>query len=194
MKNMKKFLVSVIVLSFLITGCKSISNPQSYSSQELKSLQETRDEESKKLVKAPNGWIYYLALNNKRYIFPTTGTFKSWFGENYYDIKELTLEEIGEIALGGNVTYRPGSRLIQTPTDPKIYYVEPHGVLRPFENEEIIEEIYGKKWKDMVDDLENYYFTNYRVLEYITDSNLEPIPADLTIDQDKGFDKQTNEN
>lgn len=192
---MKK--ISFIVLLFLATvlfiGCKKqqpAANPLSYNSQDLKILQETRDRESAKLIKAPNGWIYYLAADGKRYIFPTTNTFKSWFGDNQYQIKEMTLEEIGEIPLGGNVTYRPGSKLIRTATDPKTYYVEKGGVLRPFENEEAIEKAYGKNWQELVDDLENYYFTNYKAGKQIKPEDIPITPPEFTIDEDKGLGSQ----
>lgn len=146
-----------------------------------------QEKEQKKIIKADNGSIYYLAADNKRYIFPTEGTFESWFGD-YSDMMQMTVTRLQAYPIGGNVTYKPGS-LIETDDDKKIYFVDFGGVARPFEDEDLLEEIYGKEWQEKVDHVPIYYFTNYKIGEPISSTELPEIPEDITIDKNKGLDR-----
>ncbi|HEX9664421.1 MAG TPA: hypothetical protein VGA49_01215 [Patescibacteria group bacterium] len=187
---MKRTLIFGLLILISLAGfsCKNnlVTDPNNYSSGDLKILREIRETEAWKLIQAPNGWIYYVSDNGKRYIFPNTGTFKSWFGEYQSEIKQASFEELAEIELGGNVTYRPGY-LIQTPTDPKIYWTSFNSQLRPFVSQDIVQEIYGKNWVDLAEELENFYFTNYEIGEAIYQADLPTVSPDLTIDQDRSF-------
>ena len=101
-------------------------------------------------------------------------------------IREYTLEEFYETPLGGNVFYRPGSKILQTPSDFNYYFVNFNGVLNPFGSEKIIEEVYGSNWKFKVDEIENYYFTNYKIGPKINSvSDIPEISKDLTINQNQ---------
>lgn len=131
-------------------------------------------------------WNYYLGADQKRYIFPTVGTFKSWFGDREVTA-EKTLEEVGEITIGGNVTYKPGSRLITTESVTEVFYIAPGGILRPI-NATLAEKLYGVDWKNMIDDLENHYFTNYKIGPALTDeASIPVINDDWSINDDKNL-------
>jgi len=75
----------------------------------------------------------------------------------------VSAETLASYQLGGNVNYRPGSRMIKIQTDPKVYAVAPNGVLRWVKTEAAAVAIYGAGWSGMVDDLSAAFFTDYTV-------------------------------
>ena len=77
-------------------------------------------------------------------------------------------EQLAAIPLGGNVTYKPGTRMIKIQTDPKVYAVDRGGVLRWVTSDQIAQSMYGNKWAAQIDDLSDAFFINYRVGEPIT--------------------------
>lgn len=105
---------------------------------------------------------FYLSSNGKRYVFPDeTKTFETWKSVLPAE-KKVSQEELEAYPLGGNVWYRPGTRLIKIESDPRIYAVARGGVLREI-NEGNAEIIFGSDWRSLVDTLQDYYFTNYIV-------------------------------
>ncbi|MFC1703132.1 hypothetical protein ACFLZO_01560, partial [Patescibacteria group bacterium] len=72
-------------------------------------------------------------------------------------------DELASYMLGGNVTYRPGTRLVKIQTDPKVYAVEPTGVLRWVQTEAIMVALYGSEWNKRIDDVADTFFLNYTV-------------------------------
>ena len=73
--------------------------------------------------------VFYLGNDNKRYVFPTPAVYFSWY-RSQGNIITVPQEVVGEYALGGNVTMRPGTCLVKFTGIPEIYAVEPRGVLR----------------------------------------------------------------
>ena len=142
-----------------------------------------------KVKRSEKNDLYYYAADNKRYIFPAIEVYRSWYGNFITDnLRVESLETLYQTPLGGNVTFRPGT-LMQTPTDPHIYLVINNGQIRPFANEKILEEIYGLNWKQSVYNLENYYFTQYKVGQPITIlKNFPAISKEININQDKGLE------
>jgi len=51
--------------------------------------------------------------------------------------------------------------LVKIQTDPKVYAIEPGGVLREIVDQDIAEKIYGKAWAKKVIDLPDVFFDNY---------------------------------
>jgi len=143
--------------------------------------------EYNKLKKSEKNEVYYYAADGKRYIFPDVGTYQSWFGPiSIDDINVYDLLKLYETPLGGNVTCRPGT-LITTATDPNFYIVIGNGHLRAVDVK-ILDEVYDANWKKNIVDLANYYFTNYKVDDPITNLSQFPnIPKKITIDHDKGL-------
>lgn len=84
--------------------------------------------------------VYYLAANNRRYVFPTEGVYRSWYND-FSNIRIINDQELYAMPLGGNVTYRPGYKMIKLTTDPKVYAVDRSGRLRWVINEQIEYEI-----------------------------------------------------
>jgi len=143
-------------------------------------------EKGKIIELSDNGSLYYLAKDGKRYIFPNKDSYNSWF-VGISPSTSYTLEEIQKYPLGGNVGIKPGN-LIQTPTDYNLYLVL-KGEKLSIIDKNLIEKIYGKKYKNFIITVPNYYFTNYKrttkVIKEITDFPIiDPL---ITIDENKGF-------
>lgn len=143
-----------------------------------------------RLIKGSTSTIYYQAINGKRYVFPDPATYFSWY-DSFNKVKELTAADLAQIPLGGNVTLRPGTRLIKIQSDPKVYAVSQGGVLRWVKTEEIARALYGENWKNQVIDISDAFFINYQLgqpIEVVTefDPFLEKNQV-VSIDQDKGL-------
>ncbi|MFH1428041.1 MAG: fibronectin type III domain-containing protein [Patescibacteria group bacterium] len=109
-----------------------------------------------------NSSIYYLGNDCKRYVFPNEKTYLTWYS-NFSNIKILTSAEIISLSLGGNITYRPGVKMVKITTDPKVYAVEKNGVLRWIKTETIAKELYGNDWNKKIDDIPDAFFVNYTI-------------------------------
>lgn len=112
------------------------------------------------LIKGDTDSVYYYASDGKRYVFPTEKTYKSWFID-FSKIITVTDSELASYPLGGNITYRPGYKMIKITTDPKVYAVDTGGVLRWVTSENIAQELYGDDWTNKIDDVPDSFFTNY---------------------------------
>ena len=99
------------------------------------------------------GTVYYYA-NGKKYPFPNERVYLSWY-PNFESviIKKITAVEIGAIPWGTNVRYRPGTRMVKVPDDPKVYAVTPGGTVCWVKDEESAKKIYGETWNKKIDDL-----------------------------------------
>jgi hypothetical protein len=111
--------------------------------------------------------VYYCGADGKRYSFPNAQTYATWY-KDYSGIQLITPEDLANIRLGGNVTYRPGVKLVKIQTDPKVYAVEGNGTLRWITTPEIAAKYYGASWAKNVGDVPDAFFTNYRIGEAIT--------------------------
>lgn len=105
--------------------------------------------------------VNYCGADGKRYIFPNEKTYFTWY-PNFSGIITVSAAQMGSIPIGGNVTYRPGTKLLKVTTDPKIYAVEKNGLLRYLPTAEIATLFYGKNWLSLVEDLPDPFFVNYR--------------------------------
>lgn len=119
------------------------------------------------LVKSPaSDAVYYCGADRKRYVFPNDKVYFTWY-EDFSEVIEITPEELADIPLGGNATYRPGVKLIKITTDPKVYAVDRGGVLRWMKSPAVAQELYGEDWADQVDDVSDAFFINYTIGEPI---------------------------
>ncbi len=118
------------------------------------------------LIKASGPSVYYLGQDQKRYVFPSEATYKTWYAD-FSSVQTISDQELASYALGGNVTHRPGVRLVKITTDPKVYAVARGGMLRWIETEAIARALYGDHWTQMVDDVPDAFFVNYHVTNSI---------------------------
>ncbi len=114
------------------------------------------------LIKGPTDAVYAYDANGKRLVFPTEKTYKTWYAD-FSTVKTITANELAAITLGGNVTYRPGVKMVKITTDPKVYAVSRGGVLRHVTTEAIATALYGADWNQKIDDVPDTYFTNYTI-------------------------------
>ncbi len=107
--------------------------------------------------------VYWYAPDGKRYTFPNSGTFYTWF-PSFEAVRDLTDAEIQSIPLGNqNVTYRPGAKLVKINTDPKVYAVSKGAILRHVTSESLASQLFGSDWRLKINDVPEVYFTNYTV-------------------------------
>jgi hypothetical protein len=109
-----------------------------------------------------NSAVYWYATDGKRYVFPTEGTYYSWFPD-FNNVRTITDSELASITIGGNVTYRPGSKMIKITTDPRTYAVSKGGYLRLITSESMAISLYGSEWAKQVHDLPDAFFVNYKM-------------------------------
>lgn len=109
--------------------------------------------------------VYYLK-GGKRFVFPNEATYSSWYSDNnggpdWSGIKTVPQNELESYPLGGNVTVRPGTKLIKITTNPTVYAVEPNGTLRSIVSEANAIDLWGPAWAKNVIDVADSFFTNY---------------------------------
>lgn len=134
-------------------------------------------------IKGSSSTVYWVGNDGKRYVFPNGGTYQSWFfnGQNTdYGITILGDGQLSQYPLGGNVTYRPGVRLVKIQTDPKVYAVARGGVLRWVTSEALAAQLYGSNWNRQVDDIPVEFFVNYTLGNAITDASQFSPSAEYT--------------
>lgn len=126
---------------------------------------------------------WYSAVDGKRYVFPTDGTFRTWFpvGGPQPMIHQISDAELATIPIGGNITYRPGIRLIKIKEDPKIYAVSQGGTLRWLTSAAVAGAIFGPDWYMLVDEIPDAFFVNYVIghdINSVTD--YDPVREQVT--------------
>ena len=142
------------------------------------------------LIKASGPAVYYYGTDGKRYVFPNEATFKTWYAD-FSTVKTISDAELAAILIGGNVTYRPGVRLVKITTDPKVYAVSAAGTLRHVASEAVAIALYGSDWAKKVDDVPDPFFVNYKQgSEIASSSDFKPseiTAAASTISADRGL-------
>lgn len=132
--------------------------------------------------------VFYLGADGLRYVFPNEKTYFTWYS-GFTNVKNIGDEALGKIQMGGNVTYKPGTRLVKINTDPRTYAVEEGGVLRWVETEEIAAALYGGDWNTKVDDIPDAFFANYTLGQPIDNANDYVLSDVLANTTDIGDDK-----
>lgn len=115
------------------------------------------------LIKASGPAVYYYAADGKRYVFPNEKTYFSWYTD-FSSVKTITDAELAAVTIGGNITIRPGTKLVKITTDPKVYAVTGRcAVLHWLESETLAKQLYGDNWAQRVVDVPDSFFVNYAV-------------------------------
>lgn len=109
-----------------------------------------------------NSSVYYCGADGKRYVFPNLQTYSTWYAD-FSSVKTISSEALAKIMLGGNVTYRPGVKLVKITTDPRVYAVDIQGTLRLLITPQIAEKYYGVNWNKKVEDVPDVFFFDYKV-------------------------------
>ncbi len=112
--------------------------------------------------------VYYYADNGKRYVFPTSAIYFSWYSD-FSTIKTVSHETVTSVSFGGNVIVKPGTYLVQfvsmdTPfrvLDPKVYVLTSAGQLRWITSASVATSFYGADWERKIIAVPEVYKTNY---------------------------------
>lgn len=77
-----------------------------------------------KSTSGPGRPVYYYGSDAKKYLFPSSNTYKTWYGSSFTAVKELTQAEVDAIPTGDkNTTAKPGS-CVQFVNDSALYVVD----------------------------------------------------------------------
>lgn len=112
------------------------------------------------LIRGVSSKAVYQLHNGKRYAFPTERVYKSWYTE-FNAVVVVSDADLATVPLAGNVTYRPGIRLVKLQTDARVFAVGRYGVLRHIASEAAARDLYGDAWATLVDDIMDITFGNY---------------------------------
>lgn len=151
---MKKILISGIIIA---TFCWAIG--LNVFTPEVKAASFSSGD----LIKGPLDTVYYFGADGYRYVFPNEKIYKTWYAD-FSRVKTITASELQAIQIKpqtGNVTYKPGLKLVKITTDPKVYAVAANGALRWISAAQIAANLYGANWQNMIDDLADSFFANY---------------------------------
>lgn len=142
------------------------------------------------LIKASQPSVYYYGADGKRYVFTGEKVFFTWYAD-FSGVKTVSDAELASIPIGGNVTYRPGTRMVKIQSDPKVYAVDAGGVLRGIASEAVASALYGSDWASKIDDIPDAFFTDYELgLPIASASDFSPSSVRLsvpTIAADRGL-------
>ncbi len=110
--------------------------------------------------------VYYCGADGRRYVFPNSGVYFSWY-KDFSGLTILTAEQMAATPTGGNVTYRPGVKMVKIQIVPRVYVVQKGGNLGWVRSPEVAAAIYGADWATKIDDVPDALFVNYTVGEPI---------------------------
>ncbi|MFA5853770.1 MAG: G8 domain-containing protein [Patescibacteria group bacterium] len=112
------------------------------------------------LIKGSSPAVYYVD-EGKRYVFPNEKIYFSWYS-GFSDVRQVSDEELASYLIGGNVTYKPASRLVKLQSDPRVFAIGAGGRLRWLSSESAARGLYGDDWNKKVDDLSDAFFFAYK--------------------------------
>ncbi len=104
--------------------------------------------------------VYFLAADGYRHAFPNERVYFTWY-RNFDNIVKISAADMAKIALGSNVTYRPGTRMVKFTSGNKVYAVDRGGVLRWVTTEAAARVLYGNDWNTRIDDISDALFGSY---------------------------------
>lgn len=122
------------------------------------------------LIKGSGSAVYYYTKAGTRLSFPNEKTYFTWYAD-FSNITTITDAELAAITLAGNVTYRPGARMIKIQSDPRVYAVDDGGTLRWVQTEQLATSLYGSDWAKKIDDLSDAFFSDYQTGLSITSAS-----------------------
>lgn len=120
-------------------------------------------------VNDPCTAVYFYGPDGKRHAFPNERVFSAWY-KNFDGLVIVTSDVMASIPLGRNVTQPPGKRLVKFWSQNTVYALTRGGVLRPIANGDIAAALYGSSWPELIDDVNDVFFGNYKVGEVIDSS------------------------
>jgi len=124
--------------------------------------------------------VYLIGKNNQRFVYPNEDVFYSW-NSDFSKVQTVSPEVLASYQLAGNVTIKPGTKLVKITSDPKVYAVTRGAKLHQIANEEIARELYGADWAKRVVDIPDYLFTNYVIADWLPVINRTDYPMGTVV-------------
>ncbi len=121
--------------------------------------------------------VYYMGEDGFRYVFTNDKNYFTWYA-NFDSVKNISDDELAKIQIGGNVTYKPGVKMVKINTDPKTYAVDQGGVIRHVTSEAVAIALYGSDWNTKIDDIADGFFSNYTIGDPINSAS-EFVPSNV---------------
>lgn len=109
------------------------------------------------IKKAGSPSLYYVGADGKRYAFPTSDIYYSWYSD-FSTVQTVSNEVFSSYTYGGSVKSKPGTKLIQfvdgeTPwniLNPKVYAVGSNGELRHITSAMLAATLFGQNWETKI--------------------------------------------
>lgn len=120
-------------------------------------------------VNDPCTAVYYYGEDGKRHVFPNSSVYFTWYND-FDDVIEVSGDFMSSITLGKNVTYRPGSVLVQFESAASIYAVDEDRTLRRYTTTSLITSDYGSDYKDVLVTVADSLYNNYTIGSVIDSS------------------------
>lgn len=134
--------------------------------------------------------VYYCGADGKRYVFTNQKAYFTWYS-SFSGVQTISDFDMSTITIGGNVTYRPGVKMIKLESNPNTYAISHNGVLRLVTSQAIATCLYGSAWSTMIDDISDAFYTNYTTGSPITScgeyDKFAEMNSSQSINQDKGL-------
>lgn len=138
--------------------------------------------------------VYYYGVDGFRYVFPNDKAYFTWYS-NFDSVKWITDSDMTKIQIGGNITYKPGVKMIKINSDPRVYAVAKGGSIRAIGSETVAKSLYGSTWNKMIDDVPDGFFSNYKIGQTLDEATMYSVSGEkanaTSIDVDKNLQAAT---
>lgn len=114
--------------------------------------------------------VYYYGEDGKRHTFPNESVYYTWYND-FDDVIEISSSDMSDITIGKNVTYRPGSVLVQFSGSSSIYAVEKKHTLRKYTSTSLLRTDYGSDYEDVIVTVPDALYSNYSIGSEIDSSS-----------------------
>ena len=116
--------------------------------------------------------VYYVDDYGTRHAFPNSDVYFSWYSD-FSSVKTIGVSEMGDLPLGSNIVYRPGTNWIKIQSLPYVYAVGRGGEIRWIEDEDTAMKLSGTTaWSSRVRDVSDALFGDYTIGESINADNV----------------------
>ncbi len=111
--------------------------------------------------------VYLAAQDGKRYVFTNESAFTTWF-PNFNSVRIVSAGTLAAMPLGGNVLYRPGSRLLKSASSTTVYSIGKDSAIHWIADESVARSLFGTDWKARLDIVDDTLLAAYTIGQPVT--------------------------
>jgi alkaline phosphatase len=128
--------------------------------------------------------IYYIDSLGEKHLFVNEVTFWSWHTGTWEDqnITIISQEDFDNLSVSENITVRPGASLIKFENSDKIFTVKSNKTIREISDIDIVLNIYGEDYNEILITIQNGFETDYTKGEAISSLEDEGLLEEDTIE------------